>query len=42
MAREHNLTVYDTLYLALAENHGAVIFSADRKMLKTAAQLQLL
>jgi predicted nucleic acid-binding protein len=42
MAREHNLTVYDTLYLALAEDHGAVIFSADRKMLKTAAQLQLL
>ena len=42
MAREHNLTVYDTLYLALAEDHGAVIFSADRKLLKTAAQLQLL
>ena len=42
MAREHNLTVYDTLYLALAEDHGAVIFSADRKLLKTAAQLRLL
>ena len=42
MAREHNLTVYDKLYLALAEDHGAVIFSADRKLLKTAAQLQLL
>ncbi len=42
MAGEHNLTVYDTLYLALAEDHGAVIFSADRKLLKTAAQLQLL
>ena len=42
MAGEHNLTVYDTLYLALAEDHGAVIFSADRKLLKIAAQLQLL
>jgi len=41
LAREHNLTVYDTLYLALAENHGAVIFSADRKLLKTAIRLQL-
>ena len=41
MAREHDLTVYDTLYLALAEEHGAVIFSADNRMLKTAAHLQL-
>ena len=41
LAREHNLTVNDTLYLALAEEHGAVIFSADRKLLKIAARLGL-
>lgn len=41
LAREHHLTVYDTLYLALAEEHGAVIFSADHQMLKIANQLHL-
>jgi predicted nucleic acid-binding protein len=41
LAREHNLTVYDTLYLALAEDDGAVIFSADRKLQITAAHLRL-
>ena len=41
LASERNLTVYDTLYLALAEEHGAVIFSSDRKLLKTATQLRL-
>ena len=41
LAREHNLTVYDTLYLALAEDHGAVIYSADRKLLNSAAHLRL-
>ena len=41
MAREHNLTVYDTLFLALAEVHGAVIFSADRKVLNAASRLRL-
>lgn len=42
LARENNLTVYDTLYLVLAENQGAIIFSADRKMLSTAAHLRLM
>jgi predicted nucleic acid-binding protein len=42
LAGEHNLTVYDTLYLALAQDHGAVVFSADRKLLKTATDLRLL
>ena len=42
LAGKHNLTVYDTLYLALAEEHGAVIFTADRKLLKIAAKLKLL
>lgn len=41
LARVHNLTVYDTLYLALAEEHGAVIFTGDRKLLTVAARLQL-
>lgn len=41
LAREYNLTVYDTLYLALAEERGAVIFSADSHMLKAATQLRL-
>jgi predicted nucleic acid-binding protein len=41
LARDHNLTVYDTLYLALAQDHGAVIFSADNKLLKIATHLLL-
>ena len=41
LAREYQLTVYDTLYLALAEDHGAVIFTADRKLLKAATDLRL-
>lgn len=41
LARAHNLTVYDTLYLALAEEHGAVIFTGDRKLLTIAERLQL-
>jgi predicted nucleic acid-binding protein len=41
LARAHNLTVYDTLYLALAEEHGAVIFTGDRKLLSIAERLKL-
>lgn len=41
LAREHNSTVYDTLYLALAEEHGAVIFTCDHKLLTVAEHLQL-
>jgi predicted nucleic acid-binding protein len=41
LARKYQLTVYDTLYLALAEDHGAVIFTVDRKLLKTATDLRL-
>jgi predicted nucleic acid-binding protein len=41
LARTHNLTVYDTLYLALAEEHGAVIFTGDRKLLSIAERLKL-
>jgi len=42
LAREFNLTVYDTLYLALAEDHGAIILSADTQLMKIAARLHLL
>lgn len=41
LAIDRNLSVYDTLYLALAEEHGAVVFSADLKLQKIAAQLGL-
>jgi predicted nucleic acid-binding protein len=42
LALEHQLTVYDTLYLALAEEHGAVIFTVDRKLLKAATDMHLI
>jgi predicted nucleic acid-binding protein len=41
LARGHNLSVYDTLSLALAEEHGAVIFTGDRKLLTIAERLKL-
>lgn len=41
LAREHDTTVYDCLYLALAEEQGAFIFSADQKLLKIAIRLHL-
>ena len=42
LSKEYHLTVYDTLYLSLAEEHGAVLFSADEAMLKAARRLGLL
>ena len=41
LAGRHQLTVYDALYLTLAMEHGAVVFSADSKMIKIAAELHL-
>jgi predicted nucleic acid-binding protein len=41
LAITRELSVYDTLYLALAEEHGAAVFTADRKLSKIAAQLGL-
>ena len=41
LARVYKSTVYDTLYLALAEEHGAVVFTGDRKLLSIAERLQL-
>jgi predicted nucleic acid-binding protein len=36
LAKEHGLTVYDAVYLALALDHGAVFFSADKNLQKIA------
>jgi predicted nucleic acid-binding protein len=41
LARDYRLTVYDTLYLALAEEHGAVLFTSDSRLKKAAADLYL-
>lgn len=41
IAWDHDLTVYDALYLSLAETHGAIVFSADRKLLTVVDQLRL-
>ena len=41
LAMECNLSVYDTLYLALAENRGAIVFTADLKLQKSSAHLHL-
>jgi predicted nucleic acid-binding protein len=41
LAGQYQLTVYDALYLALAKEHGAVIFTADSKLTKTAEDLRL-
>ena len=41
LAIDCNLSVYDTLYLALAEENGAVVFTADLRLQKSTAQLRL-
>ena len=41
LSQKHGATVYDALYLALAEEHGAVIFSADDRLVKIADKLHL-
>jgi predicted nucleic acid-binding protein len=41
LAIDCNLSVYDTLYLALAEEQGAVVFTADLRLQKMAALLGL-
>jgi predicted nucleic acid-binding protein len=41
IAREHKLTVYDTLYVALAEEQGAELFTADERLLQIAQLLNL-
>jgi predicted nucleic acid-binding protein len=41
LAIDRNLSVYDTLYLALAEERSAIVFTADLKLQKIAARLGL-
>lgn len=41
LAREHRITLYDAVYLALASEQGAVLFSADRLMQKTAQEMHI-
>ena len=41
LALEHKLTLYDAVYLALASAHGAILFSADVNMQKTADKMHL-
>jgi predicted nucleic acid-binding protein len=42
LASKHRLTVCDILYLALAAERGAVLFTADHKLAETAAALRLI
>jgi predicted nucleic acid-binding protein len=39
LASEHGVTVYDAMYLALALEQSAVLFSADNAMLKIADKI---
>jgi len=41
LAHEHELTVYDCLFLVLAVQQGAVLFTADEKLLAVADKLNL-
>jgi len=41
LAIEHGLTVYDAVYLALASEQGAILFSADKNMQKIADKMHL-
>ena len=41
LAREHRITLYDAVYLALALEQGAVLFSADRLMQKAAQEMHI-
>ncbi len=41
LAEMYNMTVYDSLYLALALEQGGIVFTADKKLLETAKLLHL-
>ena len=41
MTQNTGLTIYDSLYLALAEEHGATIYSCDSTLCKMASRLGL-
>ena len=42
LAREENLTVYDSLFLSLAEAKNGRLITADRALVRTAEKLELL
>ena len=41
IALDHGLTLYDALYLALASEQGAILFSADKAMQKIADKIHV-
>ena len=41
MAWEFKLTVYDSLYLALAEENAAALYTADERLVKVARRMNL-
>ncbi len=42
LAIEHNVTLYDAVYLALASEQGAMLFTADEQIQKIANKMHLL
>ena len=42
IAAEYGLTVYDAIYLSLAAEQGAILFSADNELLEIAGKMNLL
>jgi predicted nucleic acid-binding protein len=42
LVRKHKITIYDGVYLALAVEQGAVLFSADEDMCRIARKLFLI
>jgi predicted nucleic acid-binding protein len=41
LARDHKITIYDAVYLALAVEEGAVLFSADGGLCRIAGKLSV-
>ena len=41
LARSKNITIYDSLFLAIADLNGATLLTADKTLLKTATNLGL-
>lgn len=42
IAADNGITAYDAVYLSLAETQGAVLFSADRKLVQIAKKMHLM
>ena len=41
LALEHRLTLYDAVYLAIASEQGAILFSADKDIQKIADKIHV-